>query len=428
MPAEEKMHIDERYSYLLRMQRRYEQAGRSERQELLDEMAKMTHLHRKSLIRLMKEEPVRQSRRKQRGSTYGPQVTDAIAVVWESLDQICAERLTPNLAWNAQHLAEHGELLVSDDLLQHLDQISISTVERRLARLHKDEPRLPRSQPQGPALTQGIPMKRLSWEIQVPGYFEADLVHHSGPSTSGEYVCTLQWIDVATGWSERAAVLGRSCRVMEDAFIRILRRLPFPVREVHPDNGSEFFNAHLLRFFGEKVKGVQLSRSRPYHKNDNRFVEQKNATLVRKYLDDGRLDTVEQTLALNELYEQMWLYYNFFQPVLHLAGKEFVPATEDQPSRIIRRHDEARTPFDRLCAAGVLAPERQAELEALRGRTNPRRLRQEIWALADRILDLPGATPGQPEDIHRTLGVYTIPEKGGGMPVTFSFEGTTVPR
>jgi hypothetical protein len=328
----------------------------------------------------------------------------------------------------AQHLEAHGELQVSADLLRQLGQISIATVERRLQQLRQDQPRLPRPLAAGPALLQGIPMKRLPWDLSVPGSFEADLVHHCGPSAANDYVCTLQLIDVATGWSERVAVLGRSYRVMEDAFLRILRRLPFSVREIHPDNGSEFFNAHLLRFFGEKVKGARLSRSRPYHKNDNRFVEQKNSSLVRRYLGMARLDTVAQTLALNELYELMWVYYNLFQPVLHLCEKEFIPAAEDRPARIIRRHDEARTPFARLCTAKTLTPEQQAPLEVLRDQTNPRRLRQDIWARVDHLLDLPGAVPGQPEDIRRTLGVYTISQQGGGIPVALSLEGTTALR
>jgi hypothetical protein len=126
------------------------------------------------------------------------------------------------------------------------------------------------------------------------------MVHHCGLSASGHYVHTLQMIDVATGWSERVAVLGRSYLVMQDGFRRMLSRLPFPVREIHPDNGSEFLNDHLLRFWQETVHGVRLSRSRAWHKND---------TLVRAYLGDERLDTVEHTRLLNTLYDRMWLYY-----------------------------------------------------------------------------------------------------------------------
>jgi len=122
-------------------------------------------------------------------------------------------------------------------------------------------------------------------------------------------------LDVATGWSELRAVLGRSYLVMEDVFRYILARIPFPLLELHPDNGSEFFNHHLLHFFKDIIPGVELSRSRPYHKNDNRSVEQKHSTLVRAYLGYDRLDTVAQTIAVNQLYDKIWVYYNLFQPV-----------------------------------------------------------------------------------------------------------------
>ena len=198
-----------------------------------------------------------------------------------------------------------------------------------------------------------------------------DLVHHCGPSASGEYLHTLQMIDVATGWSERRAVLGRSYLVMQDAFGRILARLPVAVREIHPDNGPEFLNHHLLRFWDKIVQGVELSRSRPYRKNDNRFVEQKNATLVRAYLGYDRLDTVAQTLVVNQLYDKMWVYYNLFQPVIRLKEKLLLPAAQGRPTRVKRRYDQARTPFDRLCATNALSQQRQAQLNALREQTNP---------------------------------------------------------
>ena len=319
MSTTEQMNIDERHKYLRVMRKRYEQADRRGRGRLLDEMEEVTGLHRKTLIRLMHGELKRKPRRRQRGRTYGAEVDEALMIIAETWDYICAERLTPNLVWMAKKLAHHGELELSPSLLEQLGHISVSTVRRRLAHLRRTARRLPRRGPkQANSLRQHIPMTTIPWNEQQPGHFEVDLVHHSGPSATGEFVCTVQMIDVATGWSERVAVLGRSYTVMEHAFRRILSRLPFPVHELHPDNGSEFFNHHMLRFWQERVKGVHLSRSRPYHKNDNRFVEQKNDTLVRAYLGHRRLDTVAQTLALNRLYDRMWLYYNLFQPVMRL--------------------------------------------------------------------------------------------------------------
>ncbi len=443
MSIEDRMTIDERRKYLRKMQERYLQANRKERGHLLDEMETVTELHRKSLVRLMRSSLARQPRRRQRSRTYGPEVDDALRVIAESTDYICAERLTPNLSWLAKHLAAHGELTISPQLLEQLDGISVSTVERILSRLRQDEPRLPRRGPKRTnTLLRDVPMKRIPWQEQEPGHFEVDLVHHCGPSASGEYVHTIQMIDVATAWSERRAVLGRSYLVMEDAFSHILARLPFPVQELHPDNGSEFFNNHMLRFWHGLKPKPQLSRSRPYHKNDNRFVEQKNSTLVRAYLGYDRLDTVAQTVAVNLLYDKMWVYYNLFQPVMRLSEKTSVHE-EGQPSRVKRRFDKAATPFDRLCARKAIPPEEKTLLTTLRDQTNPRQLRHEIYDLIDYIASLPCAVLGMTEDVRQTLVTSLHPEPqaeppsptGHGQngnnpgkertrPVTLSFEGT----
>lgn len=403
MSIDDEMTIDERRKYLRKMQKRYGKASRKEKGELLDEMGEVTGLHRKYLIQLMKGDLRRNPRRRQRGRTYGPQVDDALRVIDESFDHICAERLTPNLVWMAEHLADHSEMTISEELLEKLGKISVSTVGRIVKRIRQDDPRLPRRKvPRGPKIAQSVPMKRIPWDIPTPGHFEMDLVHHCGPSASGECVCTLQMIDVNTDWSERIAVLGRSFLVMKYAFRTILRRLPFPVREIHPDNGSEFLNHHMFRLWGDTVQGVAFSRSRPYHKNDNRNVEQKNSTLVRAYLGYDRLDSVAQTLAANRLYELMWIYYNLFQPVMHLVEKE-VLRQDGQPARIKRRHDQARTPFDRLSATNAILPEHREQLDALRAAINPRQPRQHIYDAIDHLFSLPCTSPGAAEDVYLTL-------------------------
>jgi len=223
-------------------------------------------------------------------------------------------------------------------------------------------------------VAKAIPMKRIPWDTADPGHFEVDLVHHSGPRSDGEFVHTFQMIDVATGWSERVAILGRGQRAMEVGTRQILARLPFPVKELHPDNGPEFLNHHLVRIWGEEITGLTLTRSRPYQKNDNRFVEQKNDTLVRAYLGQARLDTAEQCTALNALYDQMWVYYNLFQPVLHLVEK-----THDGV-RTRRRWDDAQTPFARLLATNTLDSAVRERLVRLYAETNPRALRHTIQA------------------------------------------------
>ena len=376
MPIDDRMTVNERRKYLTLMTLRYAGANRVGRGGLLTEMAAVTGLHRKSLVRLLHAPSLERSpqRPRFRRRRYGPAVADVVRVVWESLDYVCAERLTPALRVTAQQLAQWEELVLTQALEAQLGTISRATVQRLLQRFAQDTPKLPRRTPQPPnRVLRGVPMERLSWATTVPGSFETDLVHHCGPVAAGTYVHTLQLVDVATGWSERVAVLGRSQEQMVEGFRRVQTRLPFAITHLHPDNGSEFFNDHLIRYFGEEVTGLTLSRSRPYQKNDNRFVEQKNATLVRAYLGYGRLETLRQCEAVNALYDQLWVYYNLFQPVLHQVSKEVMDG------KLRRRWDRAQTPYQRLLASGILSGESETRLAQLYAATNPRQLREDIY-------------------------------------------------
>ena len=401
------MTIDERRKYLYGMQQRYRPANKTVRQSLLDEMEEVTHLHRKSLIRLMGGSLQRQPRREQRGRSYTAEVDDALRLVAESYDYLCAERLTPSLVTMVEHLATHHEIQPSLALLEQLSRISVSTVQRISQRIGQDQRRQPRRPPgSANAVSKEIPMGRIAWDEKQPGHFEIDLTHHCGPSASGDFMHTLQMIDVTTGWSERAATLGRGFLVMRDAFRRILARIPMKVLELHPDNGSEFLNWNMLRFWKDVFPGVQFSRSFPYHKNDNRFVEQKNSSLVRAYLGYDRLESVAQVQAVNQLYDKLWVYNNLFQPVMRLKEKVLVPSPDhpDRP-RIKRVYDEAQTPFDRLCETDAIQPARRQALLRLRDQTNPRQLRKEIYALIDQLFTLAPACPGDYEDVALTLFV-----------------------
>src|SRR5205085_8412751 len=376
MPTSDEMTIDERRKYVKLMAPRYRKAKRRERSELLSEMEQVSKLHRKHLIRLLNGPSLeRKKRSTPRSRSYGVEVEQVVLRVWESLDYICAERLTPSLARMAKHLASFGSLVLTAEVESQLATISPATVERMLRKNRARKARLPRKGPhRANQVTKGVPMGRIPWDTADPGHFETDLVHHGGESAAGEYGYTLQVIDVATGWSERVMLLGRGQRAMEQAFAQVIKQLPFLIKEVHPDNGTEFFNQHLVRFWKEKVTGVQLSRSRPYEKNDNRNVEQKNDTLVRHYFGDLRLETPEQIAAGNALYARMRVYYNLFQPVMHLRAKIV------EGDKVRRKWDQAQTPYQRLVATGVLSPEQQAQWQTLYEQTNPLRLREEIYA------------------------------------------------
>jgi len=226
MGEPEPMTLSERRKYLRLLQPSYRSASRRERSRLLDEAQRVTRQHRKSLIRLLRSNLERKPRSRPRGRSYGLQVEYAVRLVARTLDFPCAERLQPALVSTASSLAGHGDLELSADLLERLERISISTVGRMVQRalapaasagVRRDghQPRLARTRPSPPnPLTRSIPAGRLPRHLPGPGYFEADLVHHAGNATAGQYVHTLQLIDVATGWSERAAILGRSYTVM----------------------------------------------------------------------------------------------------------------------------------------------------------------------------------------------------------------------
>jgi hypothetical protein len=406
MSPEERMTIDEQRKYLHKMRIRYWQAKqRSERSRLLDEMQAVTELHRKSLLRLINGELARKPRRKQRGKAYGAEVRAAVRVIAQSLDYPCAERLQPNLVWMANHLVHHAELESNEEVEQQLSQVSVSTLRRMLGPVGTAPDRIAhqKSRPdEAKRVFQGVPMRRIDWDEPQPGHFEVDLVHHGGVSAEGQYIHTLQLIDVATGWSECAAILGRSFLAMEDGFAAILDRLPFPVVEFHPDNGTEFFNHYLLKCWNEQVKGLKLSRSRPRHKNDNRFVEENNFSLVRAYVGYQRLDTLAQIKLLHQLYDQLWLYHNLFQPVMRLKAKIHSPGqTHSQ-----RQYDLAQPPLDRLCSKGVLETHTQNRLLALRNATNPCQVRRSIEHLTSQLFHLPPAKPGITEDVHQSLGLW----------------------
>ena len=402
MATLETMSIEERYKYLRLMQPRYRQANRETKKRLLNEMEAFTGLHRKSLIRRLKGGLTQKSRAREREVSYGPEVDAAVAVIWEALDYVCAERLQPSLVSTGELLAQHGELHWSPSLAARLATISISSVQRHLPPAplthRRRKPRAPENRHQ-----REIPAYCIARDIAAPGHLEMDLVHHCGATTEGEYVYTLQIVDVATGWSDCRAILGRSHVVMRDALAYMLPRLPFPVLEVHPDNGSEFLNAHVRRFLEQDYPQITLSRSRGGQPNDNRLVEEKNGSVVRYYLGDRRFDTVLQTRFLNTIYEKLRLLRNFIQPVMKQIAKEWMPPTADRKGYMKRQHDTARPALERLCE--LLGPD-NAQCQTLREQRthlNPLELTRTIHTDLDHLFAYPNAVPGRVENVFETL-------------------------
>jgi hypothetical protein len=404
MTTDTQMNIDERYKYLRIQQRRYAAAQtRRAKRELLDEMERVTGLHRKHLIQLLGQASIqRRPRSRERERTYGREVDEVLALVWEAQDYICAERLQPVLVFTAEQLATFGRLSLGPGLREQLGTISPATIRRHLPPLPLGHVTRAGKRLQN-VHQQEIPMRRIPWDIQEPGHFELDLVHHCGPHTEGEYVYTLQIVDVTTGWSGRRAILGRSYMVVADALYYLAHQIPFPILEVHPDNGSEFLNAHLLRFLDQHYPEWERSRCHPGTPNDNRYVEQKNYTLVRAFLGDVRLDTVRQTRYLNHIYDHMHAYHNFIQPVMRQTAKEWVPNADGSGGYTRRRHDDAAPPVVRLCAAQTLPEAQRAALLEQRRNIDPLALRRKIYADLQHLFAYPAAVPGQPESVYETL-------------------------
>jgi len=390
--ATDEMTIEERRKVIRRVCAAYRKAGRQEKGEILDHLEQVTELNRKYLMHLLKcLDLQRKPRGRERSRKYSARLDDTVRMIGRLMDWVCAERLKPALPELAKQLAAHGELSVDAPLLKELEDISVSTLQRYIQRLRQDEPRLPKRQGRlryHNDITEQVPMKVIPWDIALPGHFEVDLVHHGGTQVSGDCAYTVQFIDVKTGWSERIAILGRSYQRMEKAFARFVELCPISVREIHSDNGSEFINAHLLRFFGECCQGAEFTRSHPWQKNDNRFVEQKNYTLVRAYVGHEVFATEQEVNLLNALYGQMRLYYNYFQPVLRQTERH-VETNSDDVRRLVRKQDTAQTPLQRLLQTAAPSEELRDQLLATYRDTNLRVLHESITKALARLLHTP---------------------------------------
>jgi len=294
----------------------------------------------------------------------------------------CGKRLKPFMPKIIDSLISHGELEISEDIKALLIQMSSSTIDRLL------RPYKMRLKPKGRATTkpgkiliERIPIKTFyEWRDTEPGFFEIDMVAHCGATTRGEYFYTLNCVDVATSWVEIEVVRNRSRSRTVEALDRINRRVPFPVKGIHSDNGSEFINSHFLYYC--EVERINFTRSRPDKKDDNSYVEQKNWTVVRRNVGYMRYDTEAEYRVMKELYGHLRLYVNFFQPTMKLVMKERV-------GRKYRKvYDEAKTPFERLKLSGVLTYEVERELEQLYLSTNPVELKRKIEKLKQKLYNL----------------------------------------
>ena len=381
MATQDRMGVDERFRYLRMMRDRYHSEDRLGKGSLLDEMEAITGLHRKHLTARMNSlGPNRRPRKRERSRTYGPDVEKAVISIADALDWICAERLTPALPKMARHLAKFGEIEADPELPGILKEISISTVRRILKRAGTPADRLP-SAPRGrrpDTLAQALDRVSIPWNEPEPGHFEVDLVHHGPSGSAGPLVYTLQFIDILTGWAERIGILGHAFDTVWRACLYFDEQCPIPVREIHTDNGGELIDLPLVSRYGQEIVHGRSNGGQSGYTDGENHVDERNGGRVRAFLADVYLNTPKHVAALNDLYYDMWLYYNFFQPILRQTARGAV-LYSNGICRITRQQDQAKTPLERLFRARPpIARETADSLSALYEKTNPRALHRRI--------------------------------------------------
>lgn len=373
------MRIRERYELAVELGWSYQQAGRKERGRILDAFCLATGYSRKHGLRVLRGTHRRRrfGVRRARRRRYSFEFQHALKVLWEASGYICAERLRPFLRPLSLLLVRHGQLELTPELEGQLRMVSTSTVERNLRQLrreHRDlfERRLSQTKP-ATLLRHEVPIVVGQWkELDRPGYLEVDSVAHSGGSVVGKWIWTISVTDLSTGWSERVPVMGRNQEPVMEAMQRIRQQLPFPLLGIHPDNGHEFINRRLINWCHDE--GIQISRSRPFHKNDNAHIEQKNWTLVRRLIGYQRLETTWQLNWLDEFYTELLRpYNNCFQPVMKLVGKEH--RADRQPRR---RYDTPTTPLQRVLASGSADLTKAKTLVEFYSSVSPLTLKRQI--------------------------------------------------
>ena len=380
--------------YLQSIYGRYQQSSRVEKQKILDEFMHVCSYHRKYAIGLLNRPlPSPRPRRvPKRRPLYSAAVIDVLAELWVASGYLCAVRLKAALPTWLPWLRRRIALQPGHE--RQLLAISPRQLERRLrARKQTVKRRVYGTTRPGSLLKHMIPIKTDQWDITKAGYLEIDLVSHSGADATGEYLYTLDAVDIHTGWVERQAVRSKGQHGIVAALQAIAQRLPFTLCGIDSDNGSEFINNHLWAFCQRAQPPIQFTRSRPYKKDDNAHIEQKNWTHVRKLVGWDRYESPAALAALQALYADLRLFQNLFQPSMKLLRKS------RHGSRLRRRYDRPQTPWARVLAGVEADPVKVDVLRRVLARTDPFALSQRIdtqlehlWQLAHRVTRRPRAT------------------------------------
>ena len=354
---------------------RYLKANKVEKQKILDEFTSTTGYHRKHAIRALKNQRQVQNHLKGNPKTfkskYTGEVVQVLEQIWEIYGRICSKRLQPFLAEGIKVLERCQEIEISTNTKELLLKISSASIDRYLRPVRTTLPHGLSTTKPGSLLKNLIPVRTFTeWDEERPGFLEIDLVAHCGNTTEGQYLNTLTCTDISTGWTDVAALLHRSQQAVSEAIRRMRQRLPFPLLGIDSDNGSEFINELLYRYcLDEKIT---FTRSRPYQKNDQAHVEQKNWSVVRHTVGYDRWETEQEFALLESIYNDLRLYINFFQPSFKLVAKERIG------NKTVKRYDPAKTPYQRVLERKDITLDAKARLMNLYFQLNPAELRRQI--------------------------------------------------
>lgn len=374
-----------KYELLEAMMSKYKIATKSLKKQILDEYCSICGYNRKYAIRLfnssVSSNSIKNLSKRGRKKIYDdPIILEVIRYFWVKTNLPCSKRLKAIIPLWLPFYDKHP---LSQIIKQKILNISPSTIDRLMGnqRAKFNKLGLSTTKP-GSILKKHIPVKTQQWDEKVPGYLEADTVAHCGTSVAGMFVYTVNTVDIASQWTEQRAVWGKGEKGVREAVENIEQHLPFSLKGFDCDNGSEFLNWHLLRFFLQRKQKVHFTRSRAYQKNDNAHIENKNWTHVRQYLGYQRFDKKQLVDLINDLYKNEWnLYFNFFIPSVKLIQKERVG------SKIIKKYDKPKTPYQRLLESDDFDLKTKNELINQFEKLNPLELQKEMMNKIKNIIN-----------------------------------------
>jgi len=371
---EKKLDMNTRKSILQSFKADYEKATKKEKGQLLDVYVQQTKHHRKYVIAQLNNKKLLKKIHitKKRTPFYDNKIIEYLKILWELFDQPCGQRLKHQIQNELDRLIRFNEINPTTKEREKLLNISSVTIDRRLKK-HKKEEKLKLNcvTPKGNNLKSKIP-QRLTWSTPNVGHVEIDLVAHNGGNPYGDYIYTLSVTDVMSQWWEGQAIKGKSAYVVKKALLEIKARLPFKLKGIDSDNGSEFINGLLLKYCQDN--GIEFTRGRPNHKNDNAYVEQKNWTHVRKMMGNHRFDIEAELLVLNHLYiKELATYKNFFQVNYKLESKEWI-----HNKRLRQYEKNLMTPYQRVMASDQLNSAEKENLQKIYDNLNPAELKRKI--------------------------------------------------